>query len=216
MSSEPALRTSPLEARLDRDVTLGFKPLVLDRGEVLGVVGGNGSGKTSFLRILAGSLDTQRGEIRLFGQDVTRLSAGGRFAAGLRYLPQKDNVFQRLTVSENITVSSMRMPNLVSPLGRLASLSPSLTARTSAPAATLSGGERQILALAMTFSNPHGAVYLLDEPFAGLSQIASKAIAETVRLWLKELSASAIIVEHSRPLLRSVCDRVVDIDLLVE
>jgi branched-chain amino acid transport system ATP-binding protein len=127
-------------------------------------------------------------------------------------MPQKNNVFPNLSVKDNLVVAA-------SSLGRsrqgdcLDQLAPRLARRPDALASRLSGGERQILALAMTFQRP-SCLYLLDEPFAGLSGELAASAREVVSRWLREDQASAIIVEHEKKALAKFCDEIIDIDHL--
>jgi ABC-type branched-subunit amino acid transport system ATPase component len=208
-----ALRTSALSVRLGPSAVWSFDGFEVSRLQTLGLTGGNGSGKTTLVRAIAGAVATDAGQILLEGVDITRWSPEARAAAGLAFMPQKNNVFPNLSVKDNLLIATDAA------LGRsrqgdcLDELSPRLAKRPNVPASSLSGGERQILALAMTFQRS-SHLYLLDEPFAGLSGELAARARELVSLWVQEDQASAIVVEHEKETLAEFCDKIIDIDNL--
>lgn len=152
-------------------------------GEIVVIIGPNGAGKSTLLKAVAGLVPAQSGAITLEGRDVTRLDAVGRAKAGLAFVPQERNVFGTMSVAENLSISAFLDPGAEA--ARVAELSkryPLLAERRGALARTLSGGQRQILAMAMgLMSQPR--LMLLDEPTAGLSpKAADELFAQIVDL----------------------------------
>jgi branched-chain amino acid transport system ATP-binding protein/neutral amino acid transport system ATP-binding protein len=152
----------------------------VEAGEIVVVIGPNGAGKSTLLKAIAGLVPTQSGAIALEGRDVTRLDAVARARAGLAFVPQERNVFATMSVAENLSISAFLDPG--SEKTRVAELSrrtPLLAERRHALARTLSGGQRQTLAMAMgLMCEPR--LMLLDEPTAGLSPQAADALFASI------------------------------------
>lgn len=152
----------------------------VEAGEIVVIIGPNGAGKSTLLKAIAGLVPTQSGAILLEGRDVTRLDAVARARSGLAFVPQERNVFATMSVGENLSISAFLDP--ASEKARVAELSqrtPLLAERRHALARTLSGGQRQTLAMAMgLMSQPR--LMLLDEPTAGLSPKAADELFATI------------------------------------
>ncbi|MBL8589355.1 MAG: ABC transporter ATP-binding protein [Methylobacteriaceae bacterium] len=145
----------------------------VDPGEIVVIIGPNGAGKSTLLKAVAGLVTVQSGAIVFDGADVTRLDAMARARAGLAFVPQERNVFATMSVAENLSISAFLDPRAeAARVAELAGRYPLLTERRHALARTLSGGQRQILAMAMgLMAKPR--LMLLDEPTAGLSPRAA-------------------------------------------
>jgi branched-chain amino acid transport system ATP-binding protein len=139
-------------------VTLGFPP-----GSVVALLGRNGAGKSTLLRVLAGTLALRSGVVRWRGRDITRMPAYARAADGLALVPDEHSVFTDLSVRENLELFASG--GEVDPA---LEVFPELGARLDQRAGTLSGGERQMVALSRVMLRPAGAI-LLDEVSRGLS-----------------------------------------------
>ncbi len=146
-------------------------------GEIVTIVGPNGAGKSTLIKTIFGLLRPREGTIR-FGDvelagrkphDITRL--------GLSYVPQVDNVFPTLTVEENLEMGSLERSTMRDGIERMYELFPRLGERRSQPAGTMSGGERQMVAMGRALM-PDPKVLLLDEPSAGLAPAFVDAIFE--------------------------------------
>ena len=148
--------------------------------EIVTIIGPNGAGKSTFLKVVAGLVAAKAGAIRLGGEDVTGRDAQGRARAGISFVPQERNVFGSLTVAENLEISGYLDPaGTARRVGALYERYPMLAARRRALARTLSGGQRQILAMAMgLMTDPK--LMLLDEPTAGLSPKAADELFDAV------------------------------------
>lgn len=167
----------------------------VEAGEIVVVIGPNGAGKSTLLKAIAGLVPTQSGAITLEGRDVTRLDAVARARAGLAFVPQERNVFATMSVAENLSISAFLDPGAEK--ARVAELSqrtPLLAERRRALARTLSGGQRQTLAMAMgLMSQPR--LMLLDEPTAGLSPKAADELFASI-VALNRAGLPILIVEQ--------------------
>lgn len=150
--------------------------ITVQPGEIVSIIGPNGAGKSTLLKTIAGLVAARDGEIRLNGTDVTRQNALGRARAGIGFVPQERNVFGAMTVAENLDISGFQEPAKVRERAEaLYARYPMLAQKRKALARTLSGGQRQILAMAMGLMNAP-SLLLLDEPTAGLSPKAAEEL----------------------------------------
>lgn len=175
-------------------------------GEIACIIGPNGAGKSTLLKAVAGLIRPSRGEIRLRGEAI-----GGRLPRdiarlGLAYVPQEFNVFPSMTVYENLEMGGYLFPGSIKArAAALAERFPVLARRRRQMARGLSGGERQILAMAMALM-VEPAVLLLDEPSAGLSPVAAEALFENVRAIAREGVAVALVEQNAADAL-AISDR---------
>lgn len=150
------------------------------RGEIVGVIGRNGVGKSTLMRCLIGLLDSWQGSITFLGRDVTRLESDARARAGFGYIPQGRDVFPQMSVEENLQVGKLiggpngkKLPELVY------EYFPRLKERRRQLAGTMSGGEQQQLAIGRALlSNPK--LLLLDEPSLGLAPLLVKRVFDVI------------------------------------
>jgi lipopolysaccharide export system ATP-binding protein len=183
-------------------------------GEVVGLLGRNGAGKTTCFYMIAGLVPTDGGQIELDGQSINRLPIHQRARLGLSYLPQEASVFRKLTVEENVlAVLELQVDTQGRPFGK-AELNKRLDGLLgelqiahlrSNPAQSLSGGERRRLEIARALATSPRFV-LLDEPFAGVDPIAVIEIQRIVR-FLKEKSIGVLITDHNVRETLGICDR---------
>lgn len=152
----------------------------VEANEIVTIIGPNGAGKSTFLKAVAGLVATKAGAIRLAEEDVTARDAQGRARAGISFVPQERNVFGSLTVAENLEISGYLDPKgAARRIEALYERYPMLATKRRALARTLSGGQRQILAMAMgLMTDPK--LMLLDEPTAGLSPKAADELFDAV------------------------------------
>ncbi|MGE0007304.1 MAG: ABC transporter ATP-binding protein [Parvibaculaceae bacterium] len=152
-------------------------------GEITTVLGPNGAGKSTLMKTIAGHLPVMEGDIRYRGSSLAGLDAPGVCRAGIGYVPQERNVFAELSVRDNLRVSSLAFANAGERVGEVLRRFPILGERGDQLASTLSGGERQTLAIATALiAGPD--VLLLDEPTAGLAPI----FVDRIVAWVKELA----------------------------
>ena len=192
-----------------KDVTIEVQS-----GEVVGLLGRNGAGKTTCFYMIAGLVPTDGGRIELDDQPINRLPIHRRARLGLSYLPQEASVFRKLSVEENIVaVLELQTDADGKPLQRaviqqrLDSLLEELQIAhlRSNPAQSLSGGERRRVEIARALATAPRFI-LLDEPFAGVDPIAVIEIQRIVR-FLKERSIGVLITDHNVRETLGICDR---------
>ena len=175
-----------------RDVSAGYGAVTVlrnvsiagDGGEILFVLGDNGAGKSTLLRVLAGLIRIDSGQISLGGADVTRAGPESRAEAGLTFVRERAQLFAGLTISEHLALAARlagrRGADWKERADFVLSRFPILSERMQHRAGTLSGGQRQLVALATALAGAPN-VLLLDEPTAGLSDSAASAAMEATR-----------------------------------
>jgi branched-chain amino acid transport system ATP-binding protein/neutral amino acid transport system ATP-binding protein len=150
------------------------------QGEIVTIIGPNGAGKSTLLKVVAGLVPARKGSIVLAGSDVTGQDAIRRSRGGIAFVPQEKNVFGTMTVAENLQISAFADPAGARRRAEaLYARYPVLAARKGSLARTLSGGQRQMLAMAMGLMGEPKLI-LLDEPTAGLSPKAADELFEAV------------------------------------
>jgi ABC-type branched-subunit amino acid transport system ATPase component len=148
-------------------------------GEIVTVIGPNGAGKSTLIKTIFGLLHPRRGTIVFEGDDITVLKPHECTQRGLSYVPQLDNVFPSLTVEENLEMGSLDRSRTAEQIERMYELFPRLGERRGQVVGTMSGGERQMVAMARALM-PDPRVLLLDEPSAGLAPAFVEAIFQKV------------------------------------
>lgn len=154
--------------------------LTVEAGEIVSIVGPNGAGKSTLLKVIAGLIKPKRGTVTFADRRIDGLAPRRVSALGVAFVPQEQNIFPTLTVLENL-----EMGGYVDPVGarrRIPALLdrfPLLAEKRRQAARTLSGGQRQVLAMAMALM-VEPRLLLLDEPSAGLSPIAAERLFETI------------------------------------
>jgi len=180
--AEPILSVSGLVAGYTREVDiLGGVDIEVREGEIVTIVGPNGAGKSTLMKAIFGLVPPRAGTIELRGSEITGERPHNVTRRGVSYVPQLDNIFPTLTVLENLEVGGIA--GLEGPaeerINQMFELFPRLEERRRQQAGTMSGGERQMLAMA-TALMPEPQVLLLDEPSAGLAPAFVDAIFEKV------------------------------------
>jgi branched-chain amino acid transport system ATP-binding protein len=199
-----------IQAYYDTAHILDGTSLEVADGEVLGLLGRNGMGKTTLVRAIAGIDPPQQiaGTVVWQGEDVTRLPSYEIARRGIGYVPQGRRVFGSLTVTENLSVIARepsRDTTVPWDIGRVFEFFPRLEERKSSLARTLSGGEQQMLAIGRALmTNPH--LLLMDEPSEGLAPILLGIIRDTL-IELKGHELSILLVEQNLGLALSIADR---------
>jgi branched-chain amino acid transport system ATP-binding protein len=181
--------------------------LAVAKGEILGVLGRNGMGKTTLIKCLAGVIAPSGGSIRLDDEDITRLPPHERARRGVATVVQGRGIFPRLSVRENLVmgrVAGGRAKRDRS--GEVLGYFPRLGERLGQAAGTLSGGEQQMLAIGRALmSDPK--VILLDEPSEGIMPVLVQQIAEIVSAINREARLTIVIVEQNVPMVFGMTDR---------
>ncbi|MFT7597240.1 MAG: branched-chain amino acid transport system ATP-binding protein [Acidimicrobiales bacterium] len=197
------------------DVVAGYLPginilngvnLTLAEGELVAIIGPNGAGKSTLLKSMFGLVSVRSGSILLREEEISSLPAHSLVAKGVGYVPQRENVFPSLTVEENLKMGLYLRPEAWEERHEYVSgLFPLLSDRRSQRAGYLSGGERQMVAMARALMMDP-LVLLLDEPSAGLSP----KLQETVFLRVREIAdagVSIVMVEQNASRCLQICDR---------
>ena len=180
----------------------------VQRGEIFGLIGANGAGKSATILALAGLIDVTDGQVTLDGQDITNLPTHARVNAGIALVPEGRRVFAELTVMENLIVGAARMDKLGLESGRdrVLEIFPRLAERLTQLAGSLSGGEQQMLAIARALmASP--SVLLIDELSLGLMPIVVDECYEVLDA-LKKDQLAIVLVEQSTERVQQVADQV--------
>ena len=180
--------------------------LYAHEGELVGIIGPNGAGKSTLLKALFGLVHVNSGSVILRTEDITNLRADQLVRRGVGFVPQNNNVFPSLTIEENMQMGSYQDPkSFPERFDAVVDLFPTLGTRRKQRAGSLSGGERQMVAMGRALMMAP-SVLLLDEPSAGLSP----ALQDEVFIRVKEINATGvtvIIVEQNAARCLQIVDR---------
>jgi branched-chain amino acid transport system ATP-binding protein len=180
--------------------------LELRQGELLGIIGPNGAGKSTLLKALFGLLSVREGTVRFRGEDISSASAHELVEKGIGYVPQRDNVFPSLTIEENLEMGAFLRPKVVKErIEYVVEMFPRLGERLGQRAGSLSGGERQMLAMGRALMMDP-AVILLDEPSAGLSPVLQDQVFLRTRE-INQAGVSVVMVEQNARRCLQICHR---------
>ena len=192
--------------RVLHKVTLSAGP-----GEIVGVLGPNGHGKTTLMRAISGLVRSETGRIEFEGREISGLSADRRRLAGIGHVPQGDLLFSDLTVDENLDAGAyITWRDRKARKDEIFGLFPELARRRGSNAATLSGGERRMLAISRAIMSP-AKIILIDEPSIGLAPSAISRVYETIKL-LNHRGGTILLVEETLERVASIARRVYLLD----
>ncbi len=177
------------------------------KGELVTMIGPNGAGKSTLLKTIARIVPAFSGRIIFENNDITNLSAEELIHQGINYVPQLDNVFPNMTVFENLEIGALyNQDEFDENLDVVYDIFPILQERSKQKARKLSGGERQMLALARALmSNPR--MLLLDEPTAALAPVLVNEILETIKQLKEKRNISILLVEQNARKSLEISDR---------
>jgi neutral amino acid transport system ATP-binding protein len=211
-SDGEVLRTEELVAGYvpEVDILNGVSIAVRER-EIVTVIGPNGAGKSTLIKTIFGLLHPRGGTIVFEGDDIAALKPHECARRGLSYVPQLDNVFPSLTVEENLEMGSLDTSTTGAQVDRMYELFPRLGERRTQAVGTMSGGERQMVAMARALM-PDPKVLLLDEPSAGLAPAFVDAIFEKVEDINRE-GVTIVMVEQNARRALAMSDRGYVLDL---
>jgi branched-chain amino acid transport system ATP-binding protein len=201
------LKIKNLSVRFGQVRALSSITLAVRKGEIVAIFGANGSGKTTFLKAIAGLVPVSEGRITYHGEDITRLPAHERVARGVHYVSDRARVALRMTVRENLDVGGYLRTAAQRDRSRekVHDLFPVLREKEGELAGILSGGERQMLVIGRALmGNP--SLLLFDEPFLGLSLEVRDRILSVLEEALKG-RATILLAEHDLGAARRVLDR---------
>ncbi|MFE7506161.1 ABC transporter ATP-binding protein [Promicromonospora sp. NPDC057488] len=197
------------------DIVAGYLPgvnilngcnLEVAKGELVGIIGPNGAGKSTLLKSLFGLVHVRSGNVTLGGEDITNQKANTLVSQGVGFVPQNNNVFPSLTVEENMRMGVYLRPKAFAERFEfITDLFPTLGERRAQRAGAMSGGERQMVAMARALMmNP--SVLLLDEPSAGLSPVRQDETFLRTRM-INKAGVSVVMVEQNARRCLQICDR---------
>jgi ABC-type branched-subunit amino acid transport system ATPase component len=179
-----------------------------DPGEVVSLVGANGSGKSTFLKSLVGVVRVSAGTVVIGETDMTRKAPEDIARAGVGYVPQIDDVFAPLTVRENLEMGGYLLParQVKARIDEVTTVFPRLGVMLTRAAGKLSGGERKMLAMGRVLML-QPSVFLLDEPTANLAPAIARTLLEEHVRRLAEVGAAVLVVEQRARAVLAISDR---------
>ena len=203
-----------------KNVVAGYLPgvnilngasIVAGAGELIGIIGPNGAGKSTLLKAIFGQVKVREGSIELNQKDITGLKANKLVQEGVAFVPQNNNVFPSLSVEENLQMGVFQEPkSFEGRLDAVLDVFSELKTRLKQKAGSLSGGERQMVAMSRALmSNP--SVVLLDEPSAGLSPARQDEAFLRVSD-INKTGVTTIMVEQNARRCLQICDRAYVLD----
>ncbi|WP_213815920.1 ABC transporter ATP-binding protein [Glaciihabitans sp. dw_435] len=198
-----------------KDLVAGYLPGVnilngcnvyVAKGELVGIIGPNGAGKSTLLKAIFGQVNIREGSVILGGEEITGLKADKLVSKGVGMVPQNNNVFPSLTIEENLQMGAYQKPKKFKErVDFVTSLFPELGKRLKQRAGSLSGGERQMVAMSRALMMDP-SVLLLDEPSAGLSPVRQDETFINVAQ-INRAGVSVMIVEQNARRALQICDR---------
>jgi ABC-type branched-subunit amino acid transport system ATPase component len=190
---------------------LNGSDLYCQDGELVGIIGPNGAGKSTLLKALFGLVRIKTGTVRLHGDDITNQRADVLVAKGIGFVPQTNNVFPSLTIQENLEMGVYQRPkSFKKRFEFVGELFPALVERRHQRAGSLSGGERQMVAMGRALMM-EPSVLLLDEPSAGLSPVMQDEVFVQTRR-INRAGVSVVMVEQNARRCLQICDRAYVLD----
>ncbi|HPD94107.1 MAG: ABC transporter ATP-binding protein [Rhodobacter sp.] len=208
--SDPILTLSGVQTDIAQYHILHGVDLVVPRGAVTMLLGRNGAGKTTTLRTIMGLWQPHAGEILLDGAHIHGLTPAQIARRGIGFVPEDMGIFSDLTVEENIRLAALSGQPIPERLEWIFAAFPALRTFWHSPAGTLSGGQKQMLAVARAVVEDR-ELYLIDEPSKGLAPAIVATLARALKD-LKERGASILMVEQNFSLARALGDHVAVMD----
>ena len=206
--SKPILAAKSISKSFDKRVILRKIDINLNKGEMLGLLGSNGAGKSTFMNIVLGLLKCDFGDIFLGNIKLTNLAIHERSKLGIAYLPQQTSIFRGLTVYDNLLgIAQIIKKNIAEQRDTVEKLMAefSITHLRDVKATSLSGGERRRTEIARCLIN-NPKVLLLDEPFAGVDLLSIQDI-KGLLLKLQARGCAVLVTDHNASQLLSIVDR---------
>jgi branched-chain amino acid transport system ATP-binding protein len=203
-----------------KDLHAGYLPginilngcsLTANEGDLIGIIGPNGAGKSTLLKAIFGQVNVREGQVLLNGEDITNMKANKLVSKGVAFVPQTNNVFPSLTIEENLQMGVFQSPKRFQErFDFVTNIFPDLGKRRAQRAGSLSGGERQMVAMGRALMiDP--SVLLLDEPSAGLSPVRQDEAFLRVKE-VNQAGVTIIMVEQNARRCLQICDRAYVLD----
>ena len=193
-----------VNAYYDKSHVLQDVSLEVERGEVVALLGRNGSGRSTTLKTIMGLVTARTGSVRFHDKDITNKTPFVLAQAGIAFVPEDRRIFPNLTVGENLRLASLAGRKGPWTEARIYEYFEVLGERKNKPA-KLSGGEQQMLAIARALvANPE--IILLDEPMEGLAPLIARNVEEVVRR-IKGEGNTILLVEQNAQVAMSLADR---------
>lgn len=208
--AEPLLTLDGVHTHIGPYHILQGVSLTVPQGGVSVLLGRNGAGKTTTLRTIMGLWRASRGEVRFDGRDITQLDTPSIARAGIAYVPENMGIFTDLTVAENMTLAATSGAIDAKRLSWVQDLFPPIRNFWTSPAGTLSGGQKQMLAVSRAIIEPRRLI-LIDEPTKGLAPAIIVAMTDALRQ-LKETETTILLVEQNFAMASSLGDSVAVMD----
>jgi branched-chain amino acid transport system ATP-binding protein len=183
----------------------------VDDGEIVGIIGRNGVGKTTLLKSIMGLLDPESGSIQYNGEELTGKTADEHARRSVGYVPQGRDVFPNLTVTENLLVGETVGGDEQTRYEQVYDYFPILEERAGQDAGTLSGGQQQMLAIARALVGGPDLL-LVDEPSEGVQPSIVQSITEDLKEINEEFGTTILFVEQNLSVIRGLADRCYAID----
>lgn len=208
--TEPLLQLSDVHTHIGPYHILHGVDFTVPAGQLTMLLGRNGAGKTTTLRTIMGLWQASSGTIRFGGADITRSATPDIARAGIGYVPESMGIFTDLTVRENIVLAARSGPVDAARLDWMLGLFPALKRFWNLPAGNLSGGQKQMLAIARAIAEPR-RLLLIDEPTKGLAPVMVRSMIEAFKA-LKEAGETILLVEQNFYAASALGDNVVVMD----
>lgn len=202
----PVLELKNLKAGYGQTEILHDLSMYVNQDEIVAIIGPNGAGKSTAMKSVLGLLNIREGSVVLNGEDITDTPAQKVIERGISYVPQTNNVFVNLSVQENLEMGAWTRPSGIEKrLEEMFELFPDLAEKRAQAAGSLSGGQRQMVAMAKALM-VDAKILLLDEPTAGLSPKYRGEIFATIQK-IKTTGVPILIVEQNAKQALGVSDR---------
>lgn len=204
----PILEVSDIHTYYGNIHALKGISLVVEKGEIVTLIGGNGAGKTTTLRTIIGLLKPHQGNVIYDGENLSPYKAHQVVYKGVAMVPEGRGIFARLTVAENLDLGAYSLKDkttIPTDLERVFTVFPRLKERIKQVAGTLSGGEQQMLAIGRALMT-HPRLLLLDEPSMGLAPILVENIFQTIQT-INQEGTTILLVEQNASMALSIASR---------
>ena len=180
--------------------------IAVEKGQIAVIVGPNGAGKSTAMKAVFGMLNLRAGQVRLNGEDITKLSPQDRVARGMAFVPQTNNIFTSMTVEENLEMGAfLRRDDIKGTLEQVYHLFPILKTKRLQPAGELSGGQRQQVAVGRALMT-QPQLLMLDEPTAGVSPIVMDELFDRI-IEVARSGISILMVEQNARQALNIADK---------